>query len=170
MNSRKSIVKLRISTIEDLATLERWDIEPHVIESDPNDDWNWSVELKRFSNWREQLMAEVDGQPIGFIQIIDPKEEETHYWGDCEENLRAIDIWIGEKEFLGKGFGTQMMNLAIERCFSNSNVKAIVIDPLDSNKQAIKFYEKFGFRFVENRFFGQDYCYVMRLNNGRGSS
>lgn len=157
-------VKLRTATIEDLSTLTKWDNEPHVIESDPKDEWNWELELCRFPSWREQFIAEVDGQPIGCVQIIDPKEEETHYWGECENNLRAIDIWIGEKAFLGRGFGSEMMKLAIERCFADPSVKAILIDPLASNVRAIKFYERFGFQFLEHRYFEEDYCYVMRLD------
>jgi RimJ/RimL family protein N-acetyltransferase len=73
------------------------------------------------------------GRPIGFVQIIDPAREESHYWGDCEPNLRAIDIWIGEADCLNKGYGTQMMRLAIERCFADPSVTAILIDPLASN-------------------------------------
>lgn len=149
---------------DDQELLERWDGQPHVIESDPNDDWNWSVELARAPEWREQLMAEVEGEPIGFVQIIDPRLEESHYWGEVESHLRAIDIWIGEEKHLGRGYGTQMMKLAIERCFSDRSVKGILIDPLASNRRAIKFYEKFDFVFVENRQFGQDYCHVMRLD------
>lgn len=163
MSNSTSKLRLRPAQIEDLSTLEVWDQQPHVIESDPNDDWNWSVELNRFPPWREQLVAEIDGKPIGFVQIIDPREEETHYWGECESNLRAVDIWIGEEKFLGKGYGTEIMRLAIEKCFADQSVKAILIDPLVTNKRAIQFYERFGFHFVENRFFGEDYCQVMRL-------
>ncbi len=61
-------------------------------------------------------MAEVDGRPIGFVQVIDPAREESHYWGDVPVDLRAIDIWIGEEADLGKGCGTQMMQLALARC------------------------------------------------------
>lgn len=48
-----------------------WDEEPQVVESDLNDDWGGEVELARDSDWREQLIAEIDGRSIGFIQIID---------------------------------------------------------------------------------------------------
>lgn len=94
-------VVLRSATLEDLPLLRHWDEQPHVIGSDPNDDWNWESELGRDPDWREQLVAELDAQPIGFIQIIDPAREESHYWGDCPENLRAIDIWIGKNEVCG---------------------------------------------------------------------
>jgi aminoglycoside 6'-N-acetyltransferase len=83
---------LRLATIRDLATLQRWDELPHIVESDPNDDWEWESELDKDPSWREQLIAQIDGEPIGFIQIIDPAEEESYYWGDVAPNLRAIDI------------------------------------------------------------------------------
>lgn len=154
---------LRPASIADLDLLLYWDQQPHVIASDPDDDWNWAEELQRFPSWREQLIAEVDGKPIGCLQIIDPAKEETHYWGDVPCNLRAIDIWIGEADYLNKGFGTQMMQQAIERCFANPQVTAILIDPLESNTGAIRFYERLGFEFVEKRNFEGSDCMVYRL-------
>jgi aminoglycoside 6'-N-acetyltransferase len=154
---------LRRANIQDLELLQHWDTQPHVIESDPNDDWGWEAELKRDVEWREQLIAEDDGRPIGYIEIIDPQFEDHHYWGEVEPNLRAIDIWIGEEKDLGRGYGTQMMQLAIERCFANPKVSAIIIDPLASNTRAHRFYERFGFKFVGPRRFGLDDCFVFRL-------
>jgi hypothetical protein len=78
------------------ALLRHWDEQPHVIASDPNDDWQWETELGKSPGWREQLIAQLDGRPIGFVQIIDPACEESHYWGEVPHGLRAIDIWIGE--------------------------------------------------------------------------
>jgi aminoglycoside 6'-N-acetyltransferase len=157
-------MRLRPATLADLELLRHWDKQPHVIDSDPNDDWDWERELARDPDWREQAIAEVDGRPIGFIQIIDPAREDTRYWGDCSENLRAIDIWIGEESDLGRGFGTRMMKLAIERCFAEPSVEAVVIDPLASNTRARRFYERLGFRFIEQRRFGEDDCAVYRLD------
>lgn len=162
-------ISFRTATINDLELLRYWDKQLHVIASDPDEDWEWETELLHDPEWREQLVAELDGRPIGFIQIIDPKEEETHYWGnDIEENLRAIDIWIGEANDLEKGYGTRMMRLAIERCFADPRVTAIIIDPLSSNTRAIKFYEKMGFEFIEKRIFGKDECHVMKLEKFPG--
>ena len=101
----------------DISTLKQWDEADHVQASsgDPNfNDWNWEYELGGRGEqppWRHQLMAMlVDHEPktstdIGFVQVIDPLEEESQYWGkDCEPNLRAIDIWIGEADYIGKGY------------------------------------------------------------------
>lgn len=157
-------IVLRPATMDDLAVLQRWDEEPHVVESDPNDEWGWEQELAKNPAWRDQLMAELDGRPIGFIQIIDPALEDSHYWGDCADNLRAIDIWIGDASDLGRGFGTVMMRLALARCFAAANVEAVLIDPLSSNTRALRFYERLGFRFVEHRQFGLDHCAVYRFD------
>lgn len=157
-------MNLRPATPADLNLLQLWDEQPHVIAADPNDDWHWEVELDRNPDWREQLIAEITGRPIGFIQIIDPAREESHYWGEIAANLRAIDIWIGEETNLGKGYGTKMMQLALARCFSDPVVTAILIDPLASNTRAHRFYERLGFKFVDRRQFGDDDCWVYRLS------
>ncbi|MBF2016645.1 MAG: acetyltransferase [Rivularia sp. T60_A2020_040] len=158
------MINLRPATFDDLELLRHWDEQPHVIASDPNDDWGWEVELKRTPDWREQLIAIEGDRPIGFIQIIDPAREDSHYWGDVTANLRAIDIWIGEETDLGKGYGTKMMQMAIDQCFADSAVTAILIDPLANNTRAHRFYERLGFNFVEQRWFGDDDCFVYQLS------
>ncbi|MDG2991856.1 acetyltransferase [Candidatus Synechococcus calcipolaris G9] len=156
-------MELRFATSDDLELLRHWDNQPHVVAADPNDYWDWDVELGRSPDWREQFIAEVDGRPVGFLQIIDPALEETRYWGDVPPGLRAIDIWIGEENDLGKSYGTKMMRLAIAHCFQYPAVSAVIIDPLASNIRAHRFYERLGFQFVERRRFCQDECFVYRL-------
>lgn len=157
-------MNLRPATSADLNLLRHWDDQPHVIASDPNDDWHWEIELDRRPDWREQLIAEIEDRPIGLIQIIDPAREESHYWGDVAANLRAIDIWIGEATDLGKGYGTKMMQLALARCFADPNVMAVLVDPLVSNTRAHRFYERLGFQCIDRRQLGVDDCFVYRLN------
>jgi aminoglycoside 6'-N-acetyltransferase len=188
MRDRK-MINLRPATPADLNQLQHWDEQPHVLAAkysltaeasdlrvqhwdqqlyvlaaDPNDDWHWKEELSRNPDWRELLIAEIDDRPIGFIQIIDPAREETHYWGDIAPDLRAIDIWIGEESDLGKGYGTRMMQLALAQCFADPRVTAVLIDPLANNTRSHRFYERLGFQFVEPRKFGDDDCFVYCLN------
>lgn len=157
---------LRPATTGDLGIVQGWDTNAHVVAASGADDgWDWPAELARDPDWREFLIAEVDGRPIGMIQIIDPAREEAHYWGDdVGPNLRAIDIWIGEESDLGLGFGSEMMRLTLRQCFSDPSVQAILVDPLAANKRAHRFYERFGFRRVERRTFGADDCFVFRLD------
>lgn len=158
-------VILRKASATDVALLEYWDTKPHVIACTGSDDWgDWTEELALQCEWMEILIAELEGRPIGVLQIIDPAEEESHYWGDVAPNQRAIDIWIGEETDLGQGLGTQMMQLALKRCFTPPEVTAVLIDPLASNTPAHRFYERLGFKQVGSRRFGEDDCIVYKLS------
>ena len=163
-------MKLRPATPDDLGLLRRWHEQPHVIASDPNDDWNWETELARSPDWREQLIAEVDDRPIGFIQIIDPAREETHYWSCTKPGRRTIDLWIGEASNLDRGYGTRMMKLAIERSFADPTVTAVLVDPLDCNIRAHRFFQRLGFEYVVQRRFGEDSCFIYRLTRPGSSA
>jgi aminoglycoside 6'-N-acetyltransferase len=156
---------LRRATPADIPLLRAWDEEPDVVAATGNDgDLDWETEVPRDVPWREFLMAEVDGRPIGMLQIIDPRDEETHYWGETAPNLRAIDIWIGAAGDRNLGLGTEMMQLAIARCFADPAVEAILVDPLARNVRAQRFYDRLGFRAVGRRTFGEDDCMVYRLD------
>lgn len=158
-------ITLRCATLADCPLLEYWDTKPHVIFATGADEpFDWKPEVARNEPWLEILIAEADGRPIGVVQIIDPLNEVSHYWGDVEPNLRAIDIWIGEESDLGRGYGTEMMRLALKQCFTRPEAEAILIDPLQVNIGAIRFYERLGFRRIGARRFNSDDCFVYRLD------
>ena len=157
-------VRLRRAKAEDIPLLAHWDEQPHVIAATGDDVVvDWADELAHQDDVQEVLVAEVDGRPIGVVQIIDPANEHTHYWGDIEQHLRAIDIWIGDAADLGHGHGTRMIRAALDRCFAPPEVTAVVIDPLASNTDAHRFYARLGFVPVGRRTFGTDDCLVLRL-------
>ena len=164
-------VRLRPAVPADAALLHAWDREPHVIRAVTDDptaeeafiDADWEQELSDQSPVSFFLIGEDNGRPVGAMQVIDPQLEPTHYWGEIEPNLRALDIWLGPADALGRGVGTTMMTQAIDTCFAASEVTAIVIDPLASNADAHRFYQRVGFRPVERRLFGPDDCLVHRL-------
>ena len=164
-------VRLRPAVPADATLLHAWDREPHVIRAVTDDpaaeeafiDADWEQELSDQSPVSFFLIGEDNGRPVGAMQVIDPQLEPTHYWGEIEPNLRALDIWLGPADALGRGLGTTMMTQAIDTCFAASEVTAIVIDPLASNADAHRFYQRLGFRPVERRLFGADDCLVHRL-------
>ena len=169
----KHTLTLRAATHADIPTLQRWDRDPTVIASvsdDPNEtvafgeenDWVENIDLYQRDVW-EYWIAELDGRPIGAMQLCDPHLEPTHYWGDIEPNLRALDIWIGEPDARGQGHGETMMRLGIVAAFEDPAVTAIVIDPLASNTRAHAFYQRLGFVPIERRMFGDDDTLVHKL-------
>ena len=163
--SETGSIRLRPAGLADVPVLQRWDTQPHVIAArGPDSSIAWRDEVIRSVPWREMLIAELDGRQVGYVEIIDPAEEEAHYWGDVAPGQRALDIWIGVEGNLGRGLGTAMMRLAVDRCFASASVNAVIIDPLVGNVRARRFYERLGFRVIERRSFGGDDCLVMRLN------
>jgi len=61
---------------------------------------------------------------------------------------RAADasMILGEKDALGKGYGTEAMRLLLGYAFNSLNLHRVGIGVFDFNGRAIKFYEKCGFR------------------------
>jgi aminoglycoside 6'-N-acetyltransferase len=170
------MISLRPATAADVPVLGEWARRPHVIRATSDDpaatsawgDVDWADEVARRDElgadvW-EILVAELDGRPIGMVAIVDPHREPSHYWGAIDPDLRALDIWIGEPDLLGQGHGTAMMQAAIGRGFADRSVTGIVIDPLASNTDAIRFYRRLGFADAGLRRFDDDECLVMRLD------
>jgi len=154
-------------TIDDVVVLARWDDDADVaaaIGGRAADWYDWPAELIRDVPWRELLIAEEDGRPIGFLQLIEASEEESHYWGDIEPGTWAIDIWIGSPDDRGRGLGAEAMKLALGRVFDQHGAAMVVIDPAVDNRRAIAFYEQLGFERVGVREFRDGECLVMRLS------
>ena len=164
-------VTLRRATTADAYWLDLWDRDADVIAcstDDPNakiafDDVEWREELGAQDEFSHYFIGELDGRPIGAMQICDPHLETSHYWGEIAPNLRAIDIWIGAPRDRGKGFGGEMMRIALAECFADPRVTGIVIDPLASNERAHRFYRRMGFKAMGRRRFGRDDCLVHEL-------
>lgn len=151
--SAATSVQLRPASSDDSALLQLWD-----------------EERGQHPDWRGQLIAEADGKPVGFIQIIDPAREDSHNWSCVPADQRAIEIWIADPAELDQGYGTAMMKLAIKICFADPAVSAVLVDPPVDNPRAQRFYERLGFEFVVRRRCGEDDCFVYRLTRPAAAS
>jgi RimJ/RimL family protein N-acetyltransferase len=70
--------------------------------------------------------------------------------GHCEIYLTEVSaklcrILIGEKSFRGKGFGSEVVTLLVEKCFNEFSYSHAELNVYDWNTSAIKCYEKAGF-------------------------
>ena len=85
--------------------------------------------------------------------IIDIKTNEL--LGNCGflsmDNLNQtseIGIFIGNKEFWSKGYGTEALSLLIDYGFKALNLHNISLRVISFNTRAIKAYEKIGFKII----------------------
>jgi len=72
---------------------------------------------------------------IGFISL----------WVDLVHGEAWVGIGIGEREFWGRGFGTDAMRLILQYAFSELNLKRVSLALHSYNERALKSYEKAGF-------------------------
>lgn len=160
-------ISLRPALRADIPTLNAWDEEPHVQASDPSmndgNGWDWEDEIESGWDGYWHFIAEHNHTPVGFVQIIDPHIEHSQYWGPIASGYRAIDIWIGPAKYIGRGFGTQMMQQALVFCFKDPDTHTVLIDPIKDNTKAHRFYQRCGFTPIGLRRFGNDQCLVHEL-------
>ena len=82
-----------------------------------------------------------DNRLIGFIEL------EIDQWihGDA-----FAGIGIGEREYWGKGYGTDALRILLRYAFTELNLHRVTLDVFEYNPRAIRSYEKAGF-VIEGR-------------------
>ena len=58
----------------------------------------------------------------------------------------TLGIFIGNKNYLNKGYGTEAIKLILDYGFKYLNLNNIKLDLMEFNKRALKCYEKCGFK------------------------
>jgi RimJ/RimL family protein N-acetyltransferase len=64
-----------------------------------------------------------------------------------------VGIGISEREYQGKGYGTDAMRLILRYAFTEINLRRVTLDVFEYNPRAIRSYEKAGFK-LEGRMRG----------------
>lgn len=106
---------------------------------------------KNAIEWTETayVATEDSGQPIGFFC----------YSVNTEDNIGFLKFIMVDKTKRGKGYGTEMIKLALQYAFQVTGAKAVQLNVFLENTAARQCYEKAGFteRTVEkNAFAYQD--------------
>lgn len=57
-----------------------------------------------------------------------------------------VGLGIGETEYWGKGYGTDVMNVLLRFAFTEVNLQRVTLSVFEYNPRAIRSYEKVGFR------------------------
>ncbi len=90
------------------------------------------------------------------FSIVDIKTDKL--LGNCSIfriNLRnrkaEVGIFIGNKEYWSKGYGTEALSLLIDYGFNILNLNNIMLEVFGFNKRAFKAYQKVGFKVIGKR-------------------
>jgi len=70
---------------------------------------------------------------------------------DNVQQTAEVGIFIGEKKYWGKGYGTEALSLLIDYGFKAINLHNIFLRVYSYNERAIKSYEKIGFKIIGKR-------------------
>jgi RimJ/RimL family protein N-acetyltransferase len=70
---------------------------------------------------------------------------------DYVNQTAEVGIFIGNKSFWNKGYGTEALSLLVDYGFKALNLHNIMLRVYEYNKNAIKCYEKIGFKQIGKR-------------------
>jgi aminoglycoside 6'-N-acetyltransferase len=93
----------------------------------------------RAEEGEEHYLIEVDGEAVGMIQSYEETDEMYHHAG--------IDISIREP-WQGKGLGPEAIRVLARYLIDHRGHHRLTIDPAAHNVNAIKAYERVGFKPV----------------------
>ncbi|NLJ24322.1 MAG: GNAT family N-acetyltransferase [Firmicutes bacterium] len=136
---------LRPIVPSDFAKIVQWTKDPevgHYMDDDGcpealEDCQEWYDSLRSNRRNRRLIIATLDGQPIGDIEL----DHITWRSGDAELRIR-----IGEADYRGKGFGVESISTLLIYAFGKMNLSRVYLRVAKGNTAAIRCYEKVGFK------------------------
>ena len=145
-------VVLHPMTEDDWDVLLKWNSDPDVLYFTEGDDVSvYTLEqvqeiYRGVSQDAFCFIIEVDGNPIGECWLQQMNLErilQKHPGVDC----RRIDLMIGEKEFWGRGLGTEVIRLLTAFAFEREKANlAFGCDAADYNPASLKAFQKAGYQ------------------------
>lgn len=146
---RGKLVRLAVESPETIAKAQtRWFRDSELLrlaESDPAYMWSeknrkeWAekqMEKDGDNNFRFSIRTLSDDTLIGEVSIH-PQWMEADAW---------VGIGLGERDYWGRGYGTDTMRLILQYGFIELNLQRISLGVHSYNERAFKSYEKVGFK------------------------
>jgi aminoglycoside 6'-N-acetyltransferase len=133
----------------DLQRVFEWLALPHIAQwwRESRDFVIFSTKYKEkiSADYMGQYIIEHEGTPIGYVQW---SQVATHSNREVHGPLRTygFDIFIADLDYVGKGYGTQIILQFINSVLMPLHPNKIITDPEITNIRAIRAYEKAGFR------------------------
>ena len=138
-------VRLRPRRLEDAADQYRWRCDEELCRLDASiptsfafDEFldRYSVELEYPGLTCTMAIDTLDGKHIGECSLFN---------FDFLSNTAEFGILVGEKDFWGRGHGTDAVNVLLQNIFATSDLSKLLLRTLAWNIRAQKCFEKCGF-------------------------
>jgi RimJ/RimL family protein N-acetyltransferase len=126
--------------------------------------WGRDSEFRRLLDSGVSQLASAKGAQKWLEKELEEQSVNQHWFSirklDDDKLLGDIDLYvyhwpsrdafvglgIGEREFWGKGYGTDVMRVILRYGFTEVNLKRVTLTVFEYNPRAIRSYEKAGFR------------------------
>jgi RimJ/RimL family protein N-acetyltransferase len=142
-------IQFKSLTEENLRLIEGWMKLPHVKEVwDSGVEWDLVHEkhsLRMGSDLVKQFILYVDGKPIGYFQYYWAAKVGDGWWQGFDQSTVGIDMYLGERGYLGKGIGKASIRAFLEMIFSMPEAEQVIADPSPTNLRIQKLLQEIGF-------------------------
>ncbi|MCP4134522.1 MAG: GNAT family N-acetyltransferase [bacterium] len=133
-------------------------------EAEQYTEWVNDMEVSLYMQWfpliislpAEKEILEMMSKEGTSFAIVDLKTDELI--GNCGllnkdpvNRTAEAGIFIGAKDFRGRGYGEEAMRLLLDYSFNIINMNNIMLFTYSFNKPALKCYEKCGFKVIGTR-------------------
>ncbi|MCL8206715.1 MAG: GNAT family N-acetyltransferase [Actinomycetia bacterium] len=135
-------MSLRPLAWPDVGPILQWGRDPEVARlagrgfAAEHDAYRWWMGLKTARD-RIGWAIEIDGRLVGDVEL------EHIRWTAGEAEVR---ICIGDRRYWDRGYGTRALALVLHEAFGPLGLGLVYLRVLDSNRRAMRSYEKLGFR------------------------
>jgi RimJ/RimL family protein N-acetyltransferase len=147
---RGELVRFTLEEPETLAKARvRWQLDSEfnrLVEGGPSE----MTSERKVKEWLEK-QAEEGPQPERYPFSIRTLAGDKYIgflglWVNLVHSEAWVGLGIGERDFWGKGYGTDMMRLCLQFAFLELGVQRVSLGLHEYNPRALRSYEKCGFR------------------------
>ncbi|MBL7261000.1 GNAT family N-acetyltransferase [Paractinoplanes lichenicola] len=143
MDAYGELVRLRAMGVDDAEALWRWNHDADVMRWM---DEGYAETVAEVAKWLEErppnaygdvlFGVEAEGTLIGLVRL---------HGAEPEAGIADMDIYLGEKDFWGKGYGTDAVRAVCRYGFHKMRLRKITLTVAAENEGARHIYGKVGF-------------------------
>lgn len=142
-----TLVRLREYREDDISTVLKY-INDEEVKRNLTPGIPYPFTLEDEKKWYQSITATEDTYSFAIETI-----EDSIYLGGCginhvdwKNSIAVVGIFIGNKDYWNKGYGTDAMRTLIKFIFNEMNINKIKLNVYSFNERAVKCYEKCGFK------------------------